>query len=213
MLTIRAKNKNKPRVYIALYLRSGHAPAGSYHWAISPKAATKTGTNSSPLDAVQYHVKNVSVANPTTGMSASSDGSDGQAQRQEEVRMSWVFERSLLRESSTGFRLLVRALGGKVDRPAEVDESVRSMTVEQDDAELSCRTWVRDVLWRLEGDGVLARRKNSRGLDWEEIGRVCREYVARKRVQGRWDSSSAGKWDCSVSVPTWDMLRDRETVA
>ena len=176
---------NKLRVYVALYHRDSRAPPDSYHWAllVSPKSDDSLSTT------MQYHVKN--TVQP---------GIQGQP---------WVFEASMLSDSSTRFRLLVRILVGKIKKPESLASSLRSVPIVQNDPGWTCISWVRDALSRLDTDGILTSGKIAA---WDEVERQCRHYVAEKHAQGRWKASGAGA-QIAGSIPTWDMLQGHELIS
>ncbi|PGH34185.1 hypothetical protein GX50_02959 [[Emmonsia] crescens] len=176
---------NKLRLYVALYLRSGRAPPDSYHWAllVGPKK------EDSPLDAMQYHVKNTI-----------QPGVDGQP---------WMFEESRLDESSTRFRLLVRVLIAKIADPVKLPSSLRNVALIQNTPDWTCRVWVMEALSQLELDGVLSPGRQISG--WSEIEKECRWYVDKKKAENRWEVSKLRDADHgdpqSIKIPTWDLLR------
>lgn len=154
---------------------------------------------------VQYHVKNSVVPAQAQAQAQAQDQDQSHSQSPGRAHKvvavpSWVFEQSRLEESTTRFRLLARVLVAKIARSQLLASSMWQVDVDVlqgsggsgSGGAFTCRTWVRDSMKRLEMDGVLAvatsdHRGNDysgcggRGVDWEQIERVCRWYVAEKK--------------------------------
>ena len=68
----------------------------------------------------------------------------------------------------------------------------------------TCKTWVRDVLRELIGQGALAANLG----EWDAVEREALGYLDRKRAQGRWDTT----WKGASRTPLIDLLEGKEIV-
>lgn len=95
------------------------------------------------------------------------------------------------------------------------------------DGEWNCVEWVKDALGELEhrtahGRGSGPGRPNRGGkvlgravVGWRQVRDVAMGFLNRKRREGRWDDDGnviEGEWNVDA-VPTYDLLRGRETVS
>lgn len=101
--------------------------------------------------------------------------------------------------------LLVRILMAKVKDERRLADILRGIPVVQGDPSWRCRTWVANALGAIERDGAAV---GTAILDWEQIETVARQYAGDKTRAGRFRDSSMAQ----QPKPTWDMLRNRETV-
>ncbi|KAF2016898.1 hypothetical protein BU24DRAFT_140365 [Aaosphaeria arxii CBS 175.79] len=176
--------RNKPRLALALYARPKHPTTYHYALLLIPKP-----TPNSPFTpaATKYHVKNTLQVLP-------GDSSFSQP---------WRFERDELDDVSRDPRLLVCVVVAKVLKVGRLEEVVKGVSVDGDGG-FSCRSWVRDVIGGLRrGEGVV------RGLgEWEEVDGKAREYVERKKEEGRWDGGGKGE----IGVPVLCLVSGEEVV-
>ncbi|KAI1915960.1 hypothetical protein LOZ53_000867 [Ophidiomyces ophidiicola] len=124
---------NKDRLYIALF---AHSRPDAYHWAflVSPKE-----NSNSNYQTIQYHATNRIQLR------------DGM------MKATWELERVQLGKSEP-VRLLARILIGKVERSRdELDKSLESVAVVQDDPNWRCRTWAEHALTQLGKDKILSK--------------------------------------------------------
>ncbi|KAI0040114.1 hypothetical protein FA95DRAFT_1683958 [Auriscalpium vulgare] len=150
------KNINKPRLYLALYVRGGGRPgdtvSAKYHSALLliPKGTSLNSTS------IQYHVKNTIV---------NSDGSN-----------PWVF--AVESSASRPVRLFAMMLLGKLSVPKdELREELSRLPVVQDDPEWRCRHWVYAAITRLAEIGMLQRLPYNAETLYEAVTRFANEYT------------------------------------
>lgn len=112
-------------------------------------------------------------------------------------------------------RLLARVVVAKVlQTEEELQQIFDSMPVCTEDegtvgaegaASFSCKSWVKNAWEELRGRQAVS----SKFDDWDVVAREAREYVEKKRQQGRWDIS----WKGAAGVPLMDLLEGKERVA
>lgn len=179
--------RNKDRLQLALYARPKHP--GSYHYAffVAPKKPQGPVT--------KHHVKNT--------LQIDSSG---------EAIQPWRYERTTITNVEAEPRLLARVIIAKVAKSSDdvqkIMDAVPVYQVEDlDKAEaqtFTCRTWVRDVLRELSGQGALAANVG----EWEVAERQALGYLDGKRAQGRWDVA----WKGGFEIPLMDLIEGREVV-
>ncbi|KAF2212259.1 hypothetical protein CERZMDRAFT_97538 [Cercospora zeae-maydis SCOH1-5] len=172
---------NKPRLQLAVYARPKHPESPHYALFLAPKRG--------PGPVVKHHVKNTWQVE-----------SSGQA------ICPWRYERTVIASVDNEPRLLARVVMAKVVKGGEeVQEMISSVPVRLEDDSFSCKSWVKDA-W-----GELRRRDAIRSKcdDWDVVERQVREYVDKKRQQGRWESC----WKGEAGVPLMDLLEGKELVA
>ncbi|KAL3482296.1 hypothetical protein BJX99DRAFT_252555 [Aspergillus californicus] len=125
----------------------------------------------------------------------------------EQIKQTWVFESHPLSELVDGngnareAKLLVKILIGKIVCGKErFRYCLERVDVLQDTPEFTCRTWVREVVARIAGEGLLS---NSSIIDWEVIEKECRDYAGKKTDEGRFK-----QW--TPTTPTYDLLVRKE---
>ncbi|PNY24363.1 Uncharacterized protein TCAP_05703 [Tolypocladium capitatum] len=170
---------NKKRLYVALY------PSGTvgseerrYHWAflVGPKAEA----GKAAVAGMRYHVKNL-------------PGS------------SWVYEELEAKDVRWTNNLLARIVVAKIEDESRLRDIFHNTPVVQGDGNWRCRSWVADVLARLERDG---KAVGTARLGWGEIEAKARAYVAEKYAAGRYSTAA----ELAKLKPTWDLLQGREIV-
>lgn len=117
-----------------------------------------------------------------------------------------MYEAVSLPNVQSTINLLARLVIAKVEDEKRLVEIFRTTPVVQNDPNWRCRTWVAQVLSRLEKDG---KAVGTAQLDWRKIEGLGRDYVAKKAAAGRYLEAL----DMYQPKPTWNMLEDRETVA
>ncbi|KND87356.1 hypothetical protein TOPH_07988 [Tolypocladium ophioglossoides CBS 100239] len=169
---------NKKRLYVALY------PSGTvgseerrYHWAFLIGPRVESGTAAA---GTRYHVKNF-------------PGS------------SWVYEELAARDVRWTNNLLARIVVAKIKDEGRLNDIIRNTPLAQGDDNWRCRSWVADVLARLERDGQAV---GTAKLDWGEIEAKARAYVADKNAAGRYSTTE----ELMKPKPMWDLLEGREIV-
>ena len=172
--------RNKPRLYIALYT---NPRPNQYHWAlmVGPKDVEDPSV-------VRYHVKN-----PPAEIAG-------------EVVAPWIYERIVPSRLRT-WNLLARLVVAKIEEPDLIDSTLQAVPIIQGDPEWTCRIWVKDAVAALVDAGVLGTRVDL--LDWTTVEMNCREYMARKIQEGRWQVSQEGPYS---GLPTMDLITDEELV-
>ncbi|OAG38276.1 hypothetical protein AYO21_07502 [Fonsecaea monophora] len=157
-----------------------------YHWAflIGPKKEK----SAREVPGVRCHVKNVPKPTP-----------HGRA-------VVWTYEELKLCNVRTTSNLLIRVVIGKVVDMERLLDTIRNVPLVQNDRMWRCCTWCADVLAALERDG---QALGTAVLDWKRIQKVARHYAGEKTAQGRFDAGHS----MDKPKPTWDMLKDKETVA
>ena len=118
----------------------------------------------------------------------------------------WSYEEIPLANVKNTNSLLARIVVAKVVDEARLIEILRSTPVVQNDSKWRCRSWVADLLNRLEADG---KAVGTAQLDWSEIEPLAREYVTKKKTEGRYTRAKG----MLLLKPTWNMFGGRETVS
>ena len=210
--------KDKPRLYLALFSRGGLVGAGggygsqlscdTHHWAllIGPKSPLRSEAGTA------YHVVHSSI----------SSGN----------KSPLVYEETDLVENPHHSRaLLIRIALAKVLDEQRVIALLRSNAVitskdcqsstrgrqestgSIETSSLSCLSWVKSA-WELVSDNSQKPLKSYFGPDdWEGMDARARSYVKRKRQQGRFQTVVEGQnvsWNVA-EVPTWNYWENRET--
>lgn len=106
--------------------------------------------------------------------------------------------------------ILVRVRIGKVANKESLLATIRGTPVKQGTAGWNCIAWVKEALERVQSDG---RALSKHLADWETIRTEAMQYVEKKKAQHRFDGKAhVGAFDKDV-VPTWDMMKKKETMA
>jgi hypothetical protein len=181
--------RNKPRLQLALYARPKNP--GTYHYALL--IAPKNAAAQAPV--VKHHVKNTLLVDDRG-----------------EATQPWRYERTVISNIEAEPRLLARIIIAKMAKPAdEVQRILEDVPIYQvedlekaEDQTFTCKTWVRDVLRELIGQGALAANVG----EWDVVEREALNYLDRKRAQGRWDTT----WKGASGTPLMDLLDGKEIV-
>ncbi|KAK2756211.1 hypothetical protein FQN54_005619 [Arachnomyces sp. PD_36] len=173
---------NKPRLYIALYARGG-VEQDTYHWALISGPKTETDTS----QGKRYHVR------------------QRQYTENGDLRTRWEYEELEIPTAPTRM-VLVRITVAKIVKSERMQQILRGVPIVQNDANWTCRIWVRDALASLAADeGVLGTSITL----WATVENTAKQYVRRKKDQHRFDGQV--QWDME-KVPTWDLIENKETV-
>lgn len=118
----------------------------------------------------------------------------------------WAYEEIALQNVKCTAPLLTRVLIAKVKDEGRLIKIFRDTPIVQNNAEWRCRTWIADALRRISEDGGAVA---TAILDWAEIERFARDYVAKKSDEGRYGSGQ----DMLMDKPTWDMIGGKELIS
>jgi len=182
--------KDKPRLYIALYPRGGtsfqtNVNCDSYHWSII--VGPQTAWRKDP--GTRYHVAHV-------------DHGDRRHDQH------WFYEEQDMASSATAQRVLVRVAVAKVIDEPRLQSLLRELPVAEDDSAFSCLTWVKNAYLKLMADSKCLKSYLDEA-DWPAVERCAREYCKRKREQRRIQDQAA-TWDAET-VSTFNFWENRET--
>ncbi|OJJ49065.1 hypothetical protein ASPZODRAFT_140007 [Penicilliopsis zonata CBS 506.65] len=185
---------NKPRLHLALYSRPKHPDEPHYALLVTRKFSHADCQRT--ISAVKFHVKNTILRGP--------DGYISQPWRFEHVDIADLAQESRLLVCVTigKVRSLEKAQGAfsRIAVPPEADQDSR------EDGVFDCRTWVRDALETLRlsdsSDAVSGLR------EWTAVEQQTKEYLARKKQEGRWNASSSTMG--TGLVPWFDLLTGQE---
>lgn len=119
---------------------------------------------------------------------------------------TWAYDEASVRNVRTTNALLARILVAKIEDEQRLIALFRRLPVVQDDPNWRCRTWVASALAEIAKDGKCV---GTAELDWQKIETFARQYVGDKTVNGRYQSAE----DLLKPKPTWDMLRNKESVS
>jgi len=205
--------KDKPRIYLALFPKGGSAGGGtygsqlscdSYHWALvlGPKSPLRTdaGTAFHIVHSTSDFV-NTPFFYEETDLAQSPHQSRNLLAR---IAIAKVFDEQRV-------HALLRALATEVKTRKDSRASTDTSNVEL--ASLSCLTWVRSAWETISTDSQRPLKSYFGPDDWEDIESRARKYVKRKRQQGRYNpNTDPGEvtWN-PAEVPTWNYWENRET--
>lgn len=202
-----SRQKDKPRLYLALLPRGGtgstysaHETCDSYHWAliIGPKSPLRSEAGTA------YHI-----------LHASSPTGD----------TSYFYEETDLSQHAHQSRaILCRITVAKVLDADRITELLRSTARQSDthsarrkdsitEATFSCLDWTREAFSLLTSDPQRSLKSYFGPEDWNAIENRTRLYVKRKRVQGRFQAQQEhgrATWNPD-EIPTWNYWENRET--
>lgn len=102
--------------------------------------------------------------------------------------------------------LLARITVEKVLDKQKLIATLALVPMQQPNPTWTCRIWVRDAIAALQGDGKVL---GSSMTDWGRIEQMAKAFVSQKRQERRYDGS--GNWQRGT-MPTYDMLEDKETI-
>ncbi|KAK5943925.1 hypothetical protein PMZ80_003206 [Knufia obscura] len=205
--------KDKLRLYLALFPKGGSAGGGtygsqlscdSYHWAIvlGPKSPLRTAAGTA------YHiVHSTSDFISTPFFYEETDLS--QSPHQARNLLARIALAKVLDEQRV--QALLRALASEIKIRKASQASTDSSNLEL--SGLSCLTWVKSAWETLSSDPQRSLKGYFGPDDWEDIESRVRKYVRRKRQQGRYTPSTepgAVTWN-PAEVPTWNYWENRET--
>jgi hypothetical protein len=197
--------KNKPRLYIALYPRGGNASSStsgafcdSYHWAIV--MGPPTSGRADP--GTRFHLAHSS--SPTSTSTASFA-------RRESTHTFFFEENDLVETPSAQAALHCRIAVAKVLDADAARKVLRSLSVQTKDSHsYTCFSWVQEAFAALHRSGCLKSYFDE--SDWRDVERQAREYCKGKRQQGRFVDGAAGPWSRD-EVSTYNAWQFRETTA
>lgn len=118
----------------------------------------------------------------------------------------WIYERIEPTRLRT-WNLLARLIVAKIENVELLEQTLESVPVVQGDPAWTCRVWVREAVAALVQAGALGTRVDLE--DWESVERECREYMAGKIQQGRWQVKQEGNF---AGLPTVDLITGEEIV-
>ncbi|KAK4575033.1 hypothetical protein LTR86_000883 [Recurvomyces mirabilis] len=179
---------NKPRLYVALYVRSGSPKMpgleDTYHWAliVGPKTETEIS------EGVRFHAH------------------DRMTVVEDEAQHIWRHEEMSVSMSPV-LMILIRVMVAKVADMDRLVAVLRSTSVGGEEVGWNGISWVRAVLNRLEVDGGCLGKS---GVEWDVIRNAAMWYVGKKKAEHRFDGQAS--FD-GTRVPTYDLLQGKEVVA
>jgi hypothetical protein len=187
--------RNKPRLYLALYPRghtsstfSSNTNCSSYHFAllVGPQSSNRSDPGT------RYHVSHT-----------------------DDSIHPFLYEETDITTSESHIPL-VRITIAKVRDPERLIAILRDVPPPRPSAnrEVSCLSWTQAAFEALVSDrGLDGNPCLSSYLkvgDWEYVEERARTYVKRKRDARRWDREHPGPWDRGL-VSTWNYWENRET--
>ena len=205
--------KDKHRLYLALFSRGGSGGAGTYssqlscdsfHWAIvmGPKSPLRTEAGTA------YHLVH-STSDFVSTPHFYEETDLAQSPHQARNLLARIAIAKVLDEQRV--QTLLRALATEVKPRRESQASNDTSNLEA--SVTSCLTWVRSA-WKTISDDPQRSLKTYFGSDdWDDIESRARKYVKRKRQQGRYNPSTDPgfvTWN-PLEVPTWNYWENRET--
>lgn len=192
-------NMNKDRLYVAVYptakkgeeyVRSHSSiawlkiiisnPTFSYHWAFIITCKANNGVGE---EGYRHHARNIAV-------------------------IGWEYHTSILDDASSTLQLLARVLVAKVDDKKKLAEVFKNVEVKGSVAGWNCRAWAKAAWQAAVESGALSSNKKHTHLTWAQIEEKTKEYVAEKKLEGRYGTGQ----DMNAPKPTFDMLQDKETL-
>lgn len=194
--------KNKPRLYIAIYPRGGNGSSvtsgafcDSYHWALT--IGPPTALRGDP--GTRYHLAHSSTSSPSSFTS------------RDPIHSFFFEEDDLLETPAAQKALLCRIAVAKVIDDKLARKVLRSISVSGENAgQYSCYSWVKDAFIALHRAGCLKSYFDER--DWRDVEKTTREYCKNKRHSGRFVEGAEGPWDVD-EVCTYSAWQYRETTA
>ncbi|KAJ4153956.1 hypothetical protein LMH87_010421 [Akanthomyces muscarius] len=132
----------------------------------------------------------------------------------------WRYVEVALPNISSAERMYARILIAKIEDDDRLElllrETPRPRAIENDPVATALRegydshVWVAEVLEQLAGMGKKNRIVGKGVLDWQQIERTARRYVALKMATDRYNESYLKESGCLLPKPAWDMLQDEE---
>lgn len=186
--------RNKPRLYLALYPR-GHT----------------TSTFTSNNNCSSYHF---SLLVGPQSSSRSDPGTRYHVSHTDDSTHPFLYEETDITTSESHMPL-VRVTIAKVRDPDRLTALMRSVPIPSSTTEETCLSWTHaafDVLVGDRGSSSASACLSSylKTSDWEYVEERTRKYVKRKRDIRRWDRDYPGPWDRSA-ISTWNYWENRET--
>jgi len=206
--------KDKLRLYLALFSRGGSAGGGTYgsqiscdscHWAIvvGPKSPLRTEAG------IAYHVVH----------STSDFGNNPHFYEETDLAQNPHQARNLLARITVAkvfdeqrIQALLRALAAEAKNRRDSTASTEGSSFDLSSIS-SCLAWVRAAWVTISSDPQKPLKSYFGPNDWEDIESRARKYVKRKRQQGRYNPSTEPadvNWSPS-EIPTWNYWENRET--
>ena len=186
--------RNKPRLYLALYPR-GHTSStftsnnncSSYHFSllVGPQSSSRSDPGT------RYHVSHI-----------------------DDSMHPFLYEETDITTSESHIPL-VRITLAKVRDCERLTALLRSVPTPSFATEETCLSWTNAAFDTLVGDrgssGASACLSTYlKPSDWEYVEERARKYVKRKREIRRWDRDPPGPWDRGA-ISTWNYWENRET--
>lgn len=149
-----------------------------YHWGflVGPKSESKTIT-----PGTRYHVRNLPIG-------------------------GWKYEEVLLDNVQCSTNLLARIVIAKIEDEQRLLDIFRTTRWVQHNPNWRCRTWVGEVLTRIQQDGTIV---GTSILDWPTIEATAREYVAKKAASDRYSRN----FDMELPKPTYNLYEKMEVIS
>ena len=115
---------------------------------------------------------------------------------------AWVFE-----EKESSLMVLVRVMIAKVNNRDRLISILRNVPIRPHVLGWNCVEWVKEALELLEKDG---KALGNSVTEWRTVRNAAMDYCQRKKDEHRFDGKA--QFDM-ITVPTYDLLEKRETVA
>lgn len=222
-----SSRKDKPRLYLALYPRGGSSPTSayassmtcdSYHWTllIGPQSAVREKAGTCHQIIHPTHSSSASTACSTSFYEETDLSQQSQAQSRTllaRITLAKVVDESRLQN-------LLRSLApSTLPSPDPSNSSDGEYDTDDSHQSSNCLTWVKTVYKLLTADSAKCLKSYVGPADWPEIEECTRNYIKKKRMQGRFgNNSSPGiaaahrHWDDN-EIATWNFWENRETTA
>ncbi|KIV84026.1 hypothetical protein PV11_06002 [Exophiala sideris] len=189
-----SSNRDKPRLYIALYPRGGlsffrnNFNCDSYHWSliVGPQTALRTDPGT------RYHIAHV-----------------------DDDTNKYVYEEQDIPSTAGAQTVLVRVAVAKVTDESRLEALLREIPLRQDDSAYTCHTWVREAFIKVLDDSKSVK-SYLKADDWNAVEACARKYCKRKRDAGRFvEISNVGGVNQSNGqmISTFNFWENRETTA
>lgn len=205
--------KDKLRLYLALFPRGGFAGGGtygsqlscdSYHWAIilGPKSPLRTEAGTA------FHIVH-STSDFVNTPFCYEETDLTQTPHQSRNLLARIAIAKVIDEQRV--QALLRTLAAGIKTEGEPRALTESSNLEL--SGVSCLAWVKSAWDTISSDSQRPLKSYFGPDDWEDIESRARKYVKRKRQQGRYNHSTEAAdvtWN-PAEVPTWNFLENRET--
>ncbi|KAJ9650954.1 hypothetical protein H2198_009748 [Neophaeococcomyces mojaviensis] len=213
-----SREKDKPRLYLALFPRGGSTGAGggygsqlscdSHHWALL--IGSKSPLRSEAGTA--YHVVHSSEASGNKSPLLYEETDLVENRHQSRALLVRITLAKVLDEQRV--IALLRSNAAITNKNSQGDPRGRQeSTGSIETSSLSCLSWVKSAWELLSSDSHKPLKSYFGPDDWEDIDARARKYVKRKKQQGRFQTVAEGQivsWKVA-EVPTWNFWENRET--